>query len=107
MSSATQSRPRVKPPRSVRLAVPPLGELPAVITITVGKADPVYYFLRGLPSDYGEAFRLEKFSHQGGEVYDVNLCPDGDHCDCKGHLRWGTSCKHIGALRTLKEAGKL
>jgi hypothetical protein len=37
----------------------------------------------------------------------VNLCRDSGRCECKGHLRWGSSFKHISALRTSKEAGKL
>jgi hypothetical protein len=94
--------------RTVRFGLAPFGDNPGVIDITVdGKT--ARYFLRRVPSDFGEAFSLEKFASQGnedGEVYHVLLEQDGFSCDCKGHLRWG-HCKHSGAILKLKELSKL
>jgi hypothetical protein len=64
-----------------------------------------HYWLRPLPADFGRAFRLEKFGT--GETYDVLLDGDRSTCECMGHLRWQTWCKHIVALRQLEAAGKL
>ena len=74
------------------------------MAITVGKADPTRYFLWPIPSDFGTAFRLEKF--EDGEVYTVNLDGERSSCDCLGHLPWG-HCKHAEGLAVLKAAGKL
>src|SRR5438093_1223546 len=98
MASLSPPAPRVKPApaapaRTIRLALAPLPSSPGVVTITAGRrtAD---YLLSRLPSDFGEAFRLEKFPPQGGEVYHVLLSGDGARsCECKGFLRWGR-CKH-------------
>ena len=72
MSIATKSRPRVKPARSIRLALAPTGGGPGVVDITHGHTT-TSYFLRVLDSDFGQAFELEKFNTQGGELYHVNL----------------------------------
>jgi hypothetical protein len=94
--------------RTVRFGLAPFGDNPGVIEITVdGKT--ASYFLRRVPSDFGEAFSLEKFTSQGNEeqeVYHVLLEQDGFTCECKGFLRWG-HCKHVGAILKLKELGKL
>ena len=111
MASLSTPAPRVKPARAkpartIRLALAPLPSSPGGVTITAGKrtAD---YLLSRLPSDFGEAFRLEKFPPQGGEVYHVLLNDGGAHsCECKGFLRWGR-CKHADGLAALKRAGRL
>jgi hypothetical protein len=98
--------PRAKPARTIRLALAPLPSSPGVVSITAGKrtAD---YFLTRLPSDFGEAYRLDKFPPQGAEVYHVLLSDEGTHsCECKGFLRWGR-CKHADGLAALKRAGRL
>jgi hypothetical protein len=64
------------------------------------------YFLTNLASDYGRAFRVEKIGTYPEEGYDVSLSPDGNSCECKGHLRWG-HCKHADGLQALVNAGKL
>ena len=111
MASLSTPAPRVKPARAkpartIRLALAPLPSSPGVVTITArGKA--ADYLLSRLPSDFGEAFRLEKFPPQGGEVYHVLLGDGGKHsCECKGFLRWG-KCKHADGLAALKRAGRL
>ncbi len=93
-------------PRSVALLVPLMDTgKNAVVRITAGKLA-VTYFLDRIPSDWGEAFAFTKTA--GGEQpYHVNLNADAPSCDCPGHLRWGTSCKHIGAIKVLKAQGKL
>jgi hypothetical protein len=81
-----------------------------VLWLTVGKTLTGYY-LAALPSDFGLAFRLEKFGIEGGAVYHVNLDPQtGQHsCECLGHVKHGhkTRCKHVASLLALRAAGKL
>jgi hypothetical protein len=108
------ARAKTRTPRkvsTVRFGLAPFEDDPGIIDITVdGKK--ASYFLSRVPSDFGEAFSLEKFTTHGNEeqeVYHVLLEQDGFQCECKGHLRWGhqTRCKHIGAILKLKELGKL
>jgi hypothetical protein len=51
------------------------------------------------------AFELTKLHCEGSdpesESYAVNLSMSS--CECKGHLRHGTACKHITACRSLWE----
>jgi hypothetical protein len=103
MSTASKTRRRVKPVRSIRLAVKPFEGSPGVLTIMVGKkaAD---YFLSTLPTDFGTGFRLEKIG--GAETYHINLSPEGCTCECKGFARWN-HCKHADGLATLKRACQL
>jgi hypothetical protein len=102
------SKPRAKPQRLIRLALPPEGGRPGVVRIMVGRTV-VDYHLRPLPADSGLGFALEKIGAGGGEVYHVLLdLEEGKHsCECKGHLRWQTPCKHIAGLLALRERGLL
>ena len=109
MASLSTPAPRVKPPRAkpartIRLALAPLPSSPGVVSITArGKA--ADYLLSRIPSDFGDAYRLDKFPPQGGEVYHV-LLGESPSCECKGFLRWGR-CKHADGLAALKRAGRL
>jgi hypothetical protein len=104
-------RRRVKPARRANLT--PLaisGE--QLLTLTEGtgeKAKAGHYYLTAIPCDDGRAFRLEKFGIEGGDVYHVRLAPEGNSCECLGHLRHGhkTVCKHIASLTNLVAAGKV
>jgi hypothetical protein len=121
MSTVTESRPavkqrkpRAKPQRFARLDDRPSVDEPALLTLHVGGKE-FDYWLRLVPSDFGEAFQLTKIVPTGdgpaelGEVYHV-LCedawPEAPRCDCMGALRWG-HCKHADAIKTLREKGKL
>jgi hypothetical protein len=103
MTTATKTRRRVKPVRTIRLTLKPFEGNPGVVQITVGK-DSADYFLSTVPADFGTGFRLEKIG--GTETYHVNLSPDGHSCECKGFGRWGR-CKHVEGLAALKRAGRL
>jgi hypothetical protein len=122
MSIATASAPRVKssarrkapanPQRFARLDDHPAVDEPALLTLHVAGKE-TDYWLYVQPSDFGEAFRLEKLiptedgPAERGEVYHV--CFEDQHnqaCECKGYLRHG-HCKHIDSLKALREAGKL
>ena len=106
MATVTETRKAVKPARTIRLALAPLPSSPGVVTITA-RGKTADYLLSRIPSDFGEAFRLDKFPPQGGEVYHVLLSDGGTHsCECKGFLRWGR-CKHADGLAALKRAGRL
>jgi hypothetical protein len=67
-----------------------------------------YYHLEPLPSDFGRAFRVQKFASCGGDgtAYAVCLQDGADLCDCKGRLAHG-HCRHISSLRSLVERGEL
>ena len=100
-----QRKPRPKPARKIRLCLPPAPSGWGVVEITIGrKVD--NYFLRRIGSDFGDGFRLEKFSGQGGESYDVHLSDQGHQCECLGFLRHGR-CKHVAGLAKLRNLGKI
>jgi len=124
MSSLTQPAPAVKvrrpkkapakPQRFARLDDKPTVDEPALLTLHVAGVE-TDYWLRLLPSDFGEAFRLMKIipTNDGpaelGEVYDVlieDAYTSAPSCQCKGFLRWG-HCKHADAIKALREQGKL
>jgi hypothetical protein len=104
MTTATKAR-RVKPVRTIRLALKPFEGNPGVVSITVGK-DAADYFVSTVAADFGTGFRLEKIG--GGETYHVNLATDPQQhsCECKGFGRWA-HCKHFDGLAALQRAGRL
>jgi hypothetical protein len=105
MSTVPRRHTHVKP--AVEATLWPFSQTSeAVLDIDRG-GDAFHYWLTPLPSDFGRAFRLTKFLHQGGEQYDVLLDGDQSTCECLGHLRWQTPCKHISALLQLDLAGRL
>jgi hypothetical protein len=104
-------RPRKPALRKVRVWADPTSAMPGIVTITAGRLATDYY-LTPLPSDFGRAFRLEKFSTQGVETYHVLLNGGHSTCECKGFLKHGMckdgrGCKHIASLTALKERGKV
>jgi hypothetical protein len=100
---------RAAPARSILFQPCPAGPRLGLVRITVGKGS-VDYWLARLPSDFGAAFRLEKFAPAGEEpaAYDVLLADEGGvhSCECRGFLRWGR-CKHADGLLALRRAGRL
>ena len=106
MGNATQTRRSVKPERKIRVAVPPSAVNPfSIVVITVGREE-ANYCVRPLPSDFGEAFEVEKIFVPDGNTYHVNLDGEGGSCECKGYLRWG-HCRHVEGLKALRAAGQL
>lgn len=81
-----------------------------VVRITEeGKPDD-HYHVKGIPSDFGKGFTLEKMQ-EGNPLtcepaYSVNIDGEASTCECKGFLRWH-HCRHVEALTALLEAGKL
>lgn len=59
------------------------------------------YVVEPLDPDPRVARKAYRLSKQGDDwaVYDVHVDEDGPHCECLGHLRWLTPCKHIRALQ--------
>jgi hypothetical protein len=119
MATATAERPTVntrkapkKPQRFCRLDDRPTHSEPALLTLHVaGKETDYWLYLQ--PSDFGEAFRLEKLiptddgQAERGEVYHVCFEDEFNHtCECKGFLRHG-HCKHLDSLKALREYGKI
>src|SRR5262245_45236552 len=122
MSTATESRSPVKPPpghkakakppRFAYLDDRPTVDEPALLTLHVGGKE-CDYWLRVVPSNFGEAFQLTKIIPTGngpaelGEVYFVLFESEfSASCECKGFLRWG-HCKHLDSLKALRLAGKV
>src|SRR5688572_996549 len=100
MSTITQKRPRVKPERTIRVAVPASSDNPfAVVTISVGK-DAMSYMVRPIPSDFGTAFEVEKVDVFDPQTYHVNLGSEGNSCSCSGGTYHG-KCKHADGLAVL------
>jgi hypothetical protein len=105
MSIVRTPRPRVKPALSVQLERHPAARL-ALLHLTLGK-ETHHYYLSELPSDFGRAFRVEKFMTQGGASYDVLVDPDAyGYCHCLGYLAHG-HCKHVDACRIVVAHGTL
>src|SRR6516225_4015227 len=99
-------KPRPKPARSIRLAVPPNAEgRNGILVITVGKQTDQYFVSR-VPSDFGRGFCLEKIGDAENTAYHVNLSAERNTCECKGWCRW-QHCKHADGLAALVAAGRL
>jgi hypothetical protein len=65
------------------------------------------YWLSAVPSDFGQAFYLEKIGPEAEESrHHVCLETDRRTCECKGFTRWG-HCKYTDGLAALQAAGKL
>jgi len=106
MSTVTQTRKPVKTP-SIRLMLLPSETNPfAVVRIAVNRKA-TDYRVSALSSDFGQGFAVEKIDPATEpETYHVNLNPQGNTYDCKGHARWG-HCKHADGIAALLKAGKL
>jgi hypothetical protein len=68
----------------------------------------VCYFVLPLSADFGQCFRLEKFTCHGGQVDHVTRSDShrDRHSDCPGHCYTGCG-QHVLGLLALRAAGKL
>src|SRR5437016_1948553 len=100
MSTLSVRRPRVKPIRTATVTSANEGG-GRVLTIRVGRKVSDYY-LKPIATDQGAAYELSKLQGDG-ETYHVGLSPEGNTCECLGHLQHGhrTVCKHVAALVAL------
>jgi hypothetical protein len=111
MTTVTQTCPVRKPlkpvQRTIRLSLSPFEGNPGVVEIKIGRKEDSYFIIPR-PSDFGRAWRLEKFSGEWAESYDVAIDPEtGEHwCNCLGHEAHG-HCKHSSGLLKLVQLGKL
>ncbi len=97
MTTATR---KVKPERLLTVNRP-LSDGWLLLQIDQG-VERDHYIIDVLSSDWGRAFRYKNAAD--GVPYNVMVGEDGhDSCECKGFLRWGTQCKHIGSARKLIE----
>jgi hypothetical protein len=107
VTTATTKKTTKKPAtRSLRLTQ--IGSA-NVLWLTVGKLTTAYR-LEAIPSDFGMAYQLSKADQGDGspETYHVCLLQGGrSTCECKGHLRHQTECKHIASLWQLVKQGQL
>ena len=98
---------RTPQPRTLNFA-PATGDLPAVLSLTVGKESCNYAF-REIRCDIGgRAFELWKLDIADMTTYHVRCGEAGKHasCECKGFLRWGY-CKHVEAIAEMGRRGLL
>jgi hypothetical protein len=104
MTTASKSRPRVKPERRVHLYNP--EGTPKLLEMTIGK-DTFAYWLKIIDADYGIGFEVRK-PFPETDVYHVHYDPARRYssCDCKGGLHHG-HCKHQEAIIALIRSGKL
>jgi hypothetical protein len=104
--------------RTVSLSPAVAGSPFRILTISIVRPrsfEVFQYWLSSVPSDFGIAYKLEKFAaiQKEGEpnVYHINIdLAGGNHtCECKGHLQWShrTVCKHAASLLALINAGKI
>jgi hypothetical protein len=106
-ASRKVSKPRPKPPLEICFTPVPASQNDCYVLDLLRGDEAATYWLRPLPSDFGRAYRLTKFLHQDGESYDLLLDGPRSTCECLGHLRWQTPCKHLQALLQLDAAGRL
>ena len=79
-----------------------------LLTIT-GKRSHCRYRVEEFPADHGRGFMLFKVdagSDASEERYSCLVARHGGLCECRGFAATGR-CKHLAALVTLVEAGKL
>jgi hypothetical protein len=128
MSTVPASRPAVKPaaartPRAPRQRRPHVREVQCSPAARGTGADLFvqlwqdgklfHYWLTRIPSDFGVAVRFEQGranperTEMQAESYAACVEPDRASCECPGHLRHGTVCKHIWAVRELLARGEL
>jgi len=88
----------------------PTGYIPTAGTLTLtGKRCHCRYLIEEFPADHGRGFMLFKMSEGSDKTEERYACLIGKHarqCECKGYTHAGR-CKHLAALVTLIEAGKL
>ncbi len=101
--------------RRVRLALPPCGDEPGVVEITMpdrkGNPATAEYLMFALPvGPVGRGYRLRQYNGpRPGQDYFVLIGhdPTDSTCDCKDCLYRGSGCKHVLALSKLQQEGKL
>jgi hypothetical protein len=97
---------RPKPARHICLRHRPLGAIPGILEITIGK-ETAGYFITELKTDYGRGLLVEKIAADDEEgKYQVNIDGHKETCCCKGFDRWG-HCKHAEGLAALIAARRL
>jgi hypothetical protein len=78
---------------------------------SANRTEAFHYFLSTIDAEFGRGYRLEKVEgeREDGEPSEYAVLLDGicSSCECKGHLRHGTACKHISALQALQNAGRI
>ena len=112
LTQAPRNRKVSKGLRSLRIGEPANGVRAMVITQDGARCG---YFLRELAVDFGRGFELAKFDTDAGSdptehTYHVHLdAQAGDSCTCKGFIyhKHGKPCRHIAAVNTLIQLGKL
>ena len=107
-TKARKPRQRRQHVRTVKVLCGPTVGNPSTFVRITQDGEACHYWVEPVAADFGTAFRLEKPSAAEGEeaTYDVLLSAEGDSCTCKGHT-YGGYCKHVDAVRALRQAGKL
>jgi hypothetical protein len=102
-----KGRTRVRPKAKglVELYRTPEGGGYGILNLAVN-GEAILYWLRKIPSDWGDGFELQKFSTFGNDVWHVHLSNEGHTCDCPSGVYRG-KCKHMAALAKLREHGRI
>jgi hypothetical protein len=100
--------PATKTPIEATLVRVDDGRLALKLREGVRRLRQTYYHLDPLPSDFGRAFRLQKFASCGGDGRAYEVCIEGgaDRCCCLGFEAHG-HCRHCTSLRGLIAKGEL
>src|SRR5262245_10416984 len=78
--------------------------LGGIAVLPGSRGDEDCYWIDAAPSDWGAAFRVQKFGT--GETYHVCLDADGGKCHCRGFEAHG-HCRHVSGLMDLRGRGEL
>jgi hypothetical protein len=77
-----------------------------VVEMTIGKDD-FSYLVKRIQAHWGRGFEFAKLDNSGRYAVNIDTTSGKHSCECPGHQRWGTPCKHISSLLALILAGKL
>ncbi len=88
------------------------GPLLGAVRLVKGRVSGTYALIESAPEAGGRAFKLVKHSggsDDAGDQYTCTTTFGGSPvaCDCRGHLRHGSACKHLEAVGGLVYRGEV
>lgn len=96
---------KAAPRRHARMVIPYDSELGyGGLALTINGVTTCHH-VRPVPSDLGDGLALER--EDTGEVHVVELADEGCQCSCRSFRYGRGSCKHLDAVRALRDAGRL
>jgi hypothetical protein len=109
MVKVSGKAPETKVGRQIVLLRPPGPGGLALVRLTAGKGSADYLVRRVTSHIGGAGFEFVRRGEveEGTGRYHVLLAGAESRCECRGHLRWGTECKHLFCARVLLKRGWL